>query len=132
MATASSRPSRDDCVKAIEMFRNGASRLAISQELWISLADVNTILTYGTDTPSMSLPGRWVDRAACRQQYVDPDWWFSESQELTEAAVHICESCPVLDECRQWAFTSGDNHAVLGGMTAQERVEERLARCVPE
>lgn len=65
----------------------------------------------------------WRDRAACIG--TDPEAFFPEpgvgSAEREAAALRICWGCPVIEECRDWAFRSLDEYAVLGGLTARER-----------
>jgi WhiB family transcriptional regulator, redox-sensing transcriptional regulator len=45
-----------------------------------------------------------------------------------EAAKHVCQSCPVLDACREWALGQRTLFGVLGGMTPGERGAERRRR----
>jgi hypothetical protein len=48
------------------------------------------------------MPKALVTGAACASAEYDPAWWFSHGDEA-EAAIAICNACPVLDLCRQWA-----------------------------
>ena len=41
----------------------------------------------------------------------------------------ICDQCPVREECLEWAYVIGDEHAILGSMTATER-KHRWRRAV--
>jgi WhiB family redox-sensing transcriptional regulator len=72
---------------------------------------------------------RWQVDAACR--YVDPELFFPVSERPTDpsvvAARRVCESCPVLDVCREWALTNM-GAGVAGGLTTDERREIRDAR----
>jgi WhiB family transcriptional regulator, redox-sensing transcriptional regulator len=43
----------------------------------------------------------------------------------------LCDSCPVLVECRTWAIESGIPYGYLAGMTEGQRVQERLRRGLP-
>lgn len=47
-----------------------------------------------------------------------------------EAAKDICRGCPVMRACLMQALRNGDEHAVLGGTTPDERrrIRRRLAR----
>ncbi|MBB5167148.1 WhiB family transcriptional regulator [Mycobacterium sp. AZCC_0083] len=44
-----------------------------------------------------------------------------------ETAKAMCLTCPVLDTCRDWALTNDEDWGVWGGMTPQERREDRAA-----
>lgn len=68
----------------------------------------------------------WMQEAAC--QYTDPDLFFASetgsgriSVLQAQQAVRVCRSCPVIAECLRWAFQVEDKHAVLGGMTPEQR-----------
>ena len=50
-----------------------------------------------------------------------------EHPSVTEART-ICNSCPVLTPCREWALTEADNVGVVAAMTPQERVNLRRRR----
>lgn len=66
----------------------------------------------------------WMNQGTCRSPGQDPEMW----TELHEAAHHkfcrhedalrLCESCPVVGQCRQWAQESQDHwHGmVVGGV----------------
>jgi len=49
------------------------------------------------------LPGRraWMDRAACRR--VDPETFFPRNPEQARRARSVCERCPVVPECLDYA-----------------------------
>lgn len=62
----------------------------------------------------------WRDRAACR--YHDPELFYPTKtkgeprrREVARAAA-ICATCPVLADCRAWAFETGEDWAVAGGL----------------
>lgn len=42
---------------------------------------------------------RWQDQAACKAPGIEPSWFFSEKRSDVEAALTVCESCPVRTEC---------------------------------
>lgn len=72
--------------------------------------------------------GRWQDRAACRGH--DPEIWFDEDR--LERAVAICNTCPVIAECRDfgrrstagvWAGESREHKGARGSLT-NEFLEE--------
>jgi len=76
-------------------------------------------------------PGDWVADAACRGRqklFVYPQSNILVAREaayteMSERAVAICHTCPVLVECRRWALTSPDPaiDMVAGGLTPWER-----------
>jgi WhiB family redox-sensing transcriptional regulator len=76
-------------------------------------------LILGDDQPSPE----WMDRAACAGPFIDPEWFFPfEADDAgKDFAKTFCNECPVQAECLQHAFTIGDQWAVLGGTTPQDR-----------
>jgi WhiB family redox-sensing transcriptional regulator len=68
--------------------------------------------------------GDWRHEAACRAHPIET---FFGRRRL--AAIQVCRSCPVLEDCRDWALglpEHADPAGVLGGMSATERRERRL------
>lgn len=67
----------------------------------------------------------WRRDAACRDE--DPELFFpvgkGEAADLQAArAVLVCERCPVISECRQWALDAPIAlYGVWGGTTEEER-----------
>jgi hypothetical protein len=54
----------------------------------------------------------WMEKAACRQPDVDPEWW----NELPSLAVHLCRThCPVRAKCDEWAHGKQWHGLVVGG-----------------
>lgn len=55
--------------------------------------------------------------------------WTSDSRAEREAAQRMCQACPALDGCRQWALALPGYYdsAVYGGMTGTERQAARRA-----
>ena len=79
----------------------------------------------------------WQLEGACRQE--DPAVFFHPEGERgparrkrDEAAVQVCASCPVLQECRNHGLTVREPYGVWGGLTEEDREEiyaqERKAR----
>lgn len=65
----------------------------------------------------------WFRQAACQDQ--DPDLFFpvgrtSSDLQLAEAK-QICARCPVQTQCLEWAFSTGTEHGVWGGLSEDER-----------
>lgn len=79
-------------------------------------------------------PGNWADHAACRgHNHVMALPCGSNRQSarrilhLAQPAIAICNTCPVLQECRSWALTTPDpaiDH-VAGGLTPHQRHQHR-------
>lgn len=65
----------------------------------------------------------WRDAAACRG--VDPDLFFPERGEPTNAAKEVCAGCPVSDECLEFALSTVERHGIWGGMSERQRREHR-------
>lgn len=84
--------------------------------------------------PSYATPGPWADDASCRgavDAFVSPR---REEGSLVRVRVarakSICQVCPVLDECREWALTDPDPAygLIAGGMTPRERSRVAVRR----
>lgn len=66
-------------------------------------------------------PGEWVMNGAC--QDVDPDIFFSSPP---SEAIAICDGCPVLDLCREWALENYEpNVGVVAGLSPYRRSKIR-------
>lgn len=85
----------------------------------------------------------WMDRAECKADHVDPDWFFVEAtsgKRITskegsllnteKIAKAVCLRCPVLDECLDFIIehemdghtsTHGVGDGIWGGVTPNER-----------
>ena len=68
----------------------------------------------------------WWNRAACRG--MDDDLFFdpygeprSARQERISLAKTICQKCPVLIDCREYALQQGEPYGVWGGLSEHER-----------
>jgi hypothetical protein len=72
---------------------------------------------YAADTPAV------LDRPdlGCREPDVDPEIFYPGRGGSPAAAVAICQACPVTDECREWALTSGQRFGVWGATTDDDR-----------
>jgi len=72
----------------------------------------------------------WRTLAACHS-HADPDLWFSERHPArTAQAKRICQSCPVLNDCHQYAARLDaqlDNalHGVWAAKTSEDRRQAR-------
>lgn len=75
----------------------------------------------------------WHNQAACRN--ANPDLFFPEQlnhgrppANAAAAALAICDTCPVIDPCRDYALTRSTHHdmyGIWGGLTAAERAQIR-------
>jgi len=67
----------------------------------------------------------WRAQARCRDY--DPDIFHPEGktelQRRSLAAISICNRCPVMIACRNWALTKGEKFGVWGGMSEIDREE---------
>lgn len=59
----------------------------------------------------------WMNDALCRQ--IDPDIWTGEDTPARRhvamnRAIKICRSCPVLEQCRDYAFTLARHEPIFG------------------
>ncbi len=63
----------------------------------------------------------WQEQAVCAS--VEPDLFYPAPHEhgRRRQAKALCASCPVVNECLQWALEINDKFAILGGLTAHER-----------
>jgi hypothetical protein len=73
----------------------------------------------------------WPDfsEALCVDHGHPPDLWTSDIQSQREAAIRICQRCPVLAACAEWSVSlSSMNRAIYGARLAQQRVALRAER----
>jgi len=71
----------------------------------------------------------WRHRAACAGY--DPELFFpvgesGPAEVQADQAKAVCRRCPVVEQCLAWAFGTGQDAGVWGGMTEQER--QRMKR----
>ena len=62
----------------------------------------------------------WRAQAKCRDH--DPELWFPKSSKnggdrrtLSLSALDICRTCPVRQQCLDWAIATGEKWAIAGG-----------------
>ncbi len=68
----------------------------------------------------------WRDHAEC--QYEDPELFFPVSPTKVAEAKVVCARCPVWRTCLGYAFTTGQDAGIWGGLTEDERRLELLRR----
>jgi WhiB family transcriptional regulator, redox-sensing transcriptional regulator len=81
------------------------------------------------ESPAGDMPGPWLFDGLCTQ--VDTDLFFPEKGGSTREAKAVCQRCPVIVECRDWAVQTQQRHGIWGGLTWAERKallrDERVA-----
>jgi len=70
----------------------------------------------------------WRDRAACKDPKVDNKDFFSETSSGIERAKRVCERCPVVLACLEYALDHRREVGVWGGTTERQRVRIRQRR----
>ena len=72
----------------------------------------------------------WYENAACRG--LPTQWWFPIEANVNatenKTARNICRSCPVVDECLEYAMRYPLNHIALPGIYAGMTERERQFR----
>ncbi|MER3521199.1 MAG: WhiB family transcriptional regulator [Acidimicrobiia bacterium] len=82
-------------------------------------------MTIGNNSPE----DFWQARAACRGQHAylffPPNHFERKHEKLQReaAAKAICRTCPVIDDCREYALAIREPHGIWGGLTEAERKE---------
>jgi WhiB family transcriptional regulator, redox-sensing transcriptional regulator len=66
----------------------------------------------------------WVVFAACAD--IESDIYFSTDPADERSALALCATCPVRDECLEYALDARERYGVWGGTTEKER--RRLVR----
>lgn len=61
----------------------------------------------------------WMAEAVCAS--ADPEEWFPEKGVSAHRAKRICATCPVIDECLQFALDNNES-GIWGGMSHSERL----------
>lgn len=69
----------------------------------------------------------WREKAACRT--VDQDLFYPPKGLPYEAAKAkaVCASCPVRQDCLEYALANGERHGIWGGLAPRERHRLRKA-----
>lgn len=73
--------------------------------------------------PNRDRDDEWLERAACRAEHVDPEWFFSTDKLERRWALEICGGCPVTLEC---LADDVDGLGIRGGLDLEEN--RRIAR----
>lgn len=68
----------------------------------------------------------WMKQGLCKD---DGTLWFANHPQLQHMAKTVCWSCPVLEECVEYAVLKYDQQdGIIGGMDLEERRAERRRR----
>lgn len=72
--------------------------------------------------------GDWQEYAACKS--VDSSLFYPdrETRGSAQAALSVCDGCPVREQCLDYALSFIDQFGVWGGKTEHERRRMRLQR----
>lgn len=85
-----------------------------------SVAKVGALPTPYTDTWDWQLEG--LCRGRNEHLFYHPDKERGKARQArANQAKAICEACPVIVMCRQYALTTGEPYGTWGGMTEEER-----------
>ena len=77
------------------------------------------------DIVERSRPAWWVE-ADCRWAPLEITWFPGPDLAATAAAKAVCETCPALSACREWAIAQGPRlYGIWGGLTETERQQVR-------
>jgi WhiB family transcriptional regulator, redox-sensing transcriptional regulator len=73
----------------------------------------------------------WRQNAACIGE--DPELFFpvgttGPALDQVEQAKAVCRTCPVIEQCLEWALASNQDSGVWGGMSEDERRALRRSR----
>lgn len=72
------------------------------------------------------MSGDWRDEAACRGQ--DPSIWLPERGDPVLRAKRICSTCPVADDCLEYALRESITVGIYGGLSEKQRRPLRKKR----
>lgn len=67
----------------------------------------------------------WHTEAACRG--LNPDLFYGETSDHATDAKAVCATCPVRQECLDYALSNGEYYGIWGGMSERERRSMRRA-----
>ncbi len=68
----------------------------------------------------------WQRDASCRG--IDPELMYPRRGELVDPARAVCDNCPVIDDCLEYALAGGERFGIWGGMSERERRRIRRDR----
>ena len=67
----------------------------------------------------------WQDDALCKE--TDPEAFFPETMYAAKDAIAVCQRCPVVDQCLEYAIQNDETSGVWGGVdfTTRGRTSEK-------
>jgi len=68
----------------------------------------------------------WRLLGTCRQ--VDPELWYPDKGASVKDPKRVCRSCPVRDQCLEYAMDHDERYGVWGGLSERERRRLRRTR----
>lgn len=68
----------------------------------------------------------WVSYGACRS--ANNEWFFRQRAESIADALAVCETCPVVEWCLEYAIATNQQIGVWGGMSGRQRSTVRRRR----
>ena len=77
------------------------------------------VITVVSEMFATPQPPAWQEEGIC--QSVDPEAWFPEKGGNNREAKAICLSCPVVDECLEYALSRGERFGIWGAKSERER-----------
>lgn len=82
----------------------------------------------GSTGLSMPNPQPWAADALCAQ-IGDDQIWFPSIGNTSSTAIKICHSCPVIEQCRDYALNNPTPlYGIWGGLGARQRDKIRAQR----
>ena len=64
----------------------------------------------------------------CRE--VDPELFFPVLGDKYEEAREVCQTCPLVQPCGQWAIDTNERFGMWGALTPEERSTQRWLRAL--
>lgn len=77
-----------------------------------------TIRPGALDAPALE-ERPWAVYSACRT--ADPQIFFGATKDDERAALRVCATCTVREECLEFALASNERFGIWGGMNERER-----------
>lgn len=63
----------------------------------------------------------WYRDASCAESDVNKEWFHSTDPRHVKFAKAVCQGCPVIEECLEYALSAPDQWGVWGGLSERER-----------
>ena len=72
-----------------------------------------------------------VDQAACADPDIPSEWFFPDKAAGSTSSIRarrICATCPIVDDCREYALVANISHGIFGNTTPRDRRRIRRER----